>query len=576
MTSQTSTSRTLTVEQALELADRQLLAGKSAAAATLYRQILKVQPSHAQALHHLGIVADQSGHYAKAVQLIAKSLASQPDNLSALENLGNIHRARGDLKRAVSAYRRAIALAPTSVELQTSLGMALKQLGQLDEAETCLCEAIRLAPTADADLYLELSELLAKGGRPEEAATAIKEAIRLQPDNARFHGFLGLRRSLSGDLQAAEEALREAIRLQPETPEFHRWLGETLIKARRAAEAEPILREAVRLQPDIPKSHALLGIASFRCQQRQEARQAVCKAIELAPEIPEFHAIACGLLFESGQTTAAEAELKQLLRLAPRPGQLCQTISSSLELLGDPQIVIEACNALLSLQPGNINALARKATALDEIGDRQGYRYLVDFDRFIRRVYLKEPAGFKSVADFNAELTRQIFQNPTLTRNKGTATRFGSQTDELLVKPQGALAILEKAIAQAVCKYAQTLPQDADHPFLASKPKKWRLRVWATVLGRQGHQISHYHPGGWISGVYYVKVPDCVEAGVGQGAIEFGRSWLYALETTKPTAKLYQPQEGLMLIFPSYFWHRTVPFDSDLQRISIAFDVVPN
>jgi hypothetical protein len=30
-----------------------------------------------------------------------------------------------------------------------------------------------------------------------------------------------------------------------------------------------------------------------------------------------------------------------------------------------------------------------------------------------------------------------------------------------------------------------------------------------------------------------------------------------------------------MILFPSYFYHRTVPFRSDDYRISIAFDIIP-
>jgi hypothetical protein len=30
-----------------------------------------------------------------------------------------------------------------------------------------------------------------------------------------------------------------------------------------------------------------------------------------------------------------------------------------------------------------------------------------------------------------------------------------------------------------------------------------------------------------------------------------------------------------MILFPSYFYHRTIPFESSQRRISIAFDAVP-
>jgi hypothetical protein len=39
--------------------------------------------------------------------------------------------------------------------------------------------------------------------------------------------------------------------------------------------------------------------------------------------------------------------------------------------------------------------------------------------------------------------------------------------------------------------------------------------------------------------------------------------------------KAFRPEEGLMMVFPSYFYHRTIPFEAVEQRISIAFDVLP-
>ncbi len=36
-----------------------------------------------------------------------------------------------------------------------------------------------------------------------------------------------------------------------------------------------------------------------------------------------------------------------------------------------------------------------------------------------------------------------------------------------------------------------------------------------------------------------------------------------------------QPVVGHLALFPSYFWHGTVPFQSADDRLTIAFDVVP-
>ena len=36
-----------------------------------------------------------------------------------------------------------------------------------------------------------------------------------------------------------------------------------------------------------------------------------------------------------------------------------------------------------------------------------------------------------------------------------------------------------------------------------------------------------------------------------------------------------RPEEGLLVIFPAWFYHRTIPFPADARRISVAFDLVP-
>jgi len=36
-----------------------------------------------------------------------------------------------------------------------------------------------------------------------------------------------------------------------------------------------------------------------------------------------------------------------------------------------------------------------------------------------------------------------------------------------------------------------------------------------------------------------------------------------------------KPAVGKLVLFPSYFWHGTVPFASDTNRLTIAFDITP-
>jgi uncharacterized protein (TIGR02466 family) len=102
------------------------------------------------------------------------------------------------------------------------------------------------------------------------------------------------------------------------------------------------------------------------------------------------------------------------------------------------------------------------------------------------------------------------------------------------------------------------------------------LRIWGTLLESGGFQLPHSHPLGWISGVYYAQVPegmriDNPEAGV----LEFGMPPEHFHYASHPELRRIEPAEGRLVLFPSYYFHRTLPFTADGKRISVAFDVVP-
>ena len=59
------------------------------------------------------------------------------------------------------------------------------------------------------------------------------------------------------------------------------------------------------------------------------------------------------------------------------------------------------------------------------------------------------------------------------------------------------------------------------------------------------------------------------------GWIAFGRPPDHFHTRAAPETRLFRPEEGLMLLFPSYFYHHTVPLAGDETRISVAFDVLP-
>ncbi len=102
----------------------------------------------------------------------------------------------------------------------------------------------------------------------------------------------------------------------------------------------------------------------------------------------------------------------------------------------------------------------------------------------------------------------------------------------------------------------------------------------STAVGRcvctaRAIHTSHVHPRGWISSACYIQLPDSMTAGhTAEGILSFGAPGM--ITTPVLDAELsVRPELGQLVLFPSYFWHGTLPFDSDQPRLTVAFDVVP-
>ena len=82
--------------------------GRLMKAASLYKQVLDVDPKNVDALHLLGLVFHQSGQSATAIKLIKQALEVSPNQSDYLRNLADILRESGQFKESVQIYRRII------------------------------------------------------------------------------------------------------------------------------------------------------------------------------------------------------------------------------------------------------------------------------------------------------------------------------------------------------------------------------------------------------------------------------------------------------------------------------------
>jgi len=183
------------LENVLRAAHLHHSAGRLAQAEPLYRQVLSQYPNHPDALHHLGLIAMQAGHFGPAIELMSRSVAIDPTQAFFYKNLATAFRSSGRFEEAIQAIQEARRLAPSDPTAPEELGIVLEKLDRLDESIAAHREAIRLldagamqAPPALAPkAQMNLGAALIRKEKFEEAMPHLERAIALSPDYPLAH-----------------------------------------------------------------------------------------------------------------------------------------------------------------------------------------------------------------------------------------------------------------------------------------------------------------------------------------------------------------------------------------------------
>ncbi len=383
--------------------------------------------------------------------------------------------------------------------------------------------------------------LASQRGDSRAAIERIEKAIEIDGEVTDYHINLAVVQESAGDSNAAFDSYTKALAIEPRNSGILERLSPVAQSTGRYEDFVTVLSDLCDAMPDHAEAYYLQGLTLNILRRLDDAAHCFRRAVELAPGFTQAYANLASVLMDSGNTTDA----------------------------------LTACNDCLLLDPGETFALATKTIALTEQGDTEALRPLADFDALIDIRTLDPPPGYDDIETFNVALKDAVLAHGTLRLDPDhRSCHFADQTDDLFLDAKPPFDAFAVMIHDAVKDYQRRLNRTVEHPFLANSMPSATLVGWGTVYGAQGHQSAHIHPTSWLSGVYYVTVPDFVHRGDNghKGWIEFGRPPEHYPITVDPDVTFIQPVEGKLVLFPSYLYHRTVPYEENALRISIAFD----
>lgn len=518
-------------------------AGRIEAAEQAYRQALDMEPGFADAGRNLGLLLASLGRDEEAVDVLEQEVRRRARDVSAWTTLGQCYRRLGDYDRSMAAFQRALAIHPRHVNAIAGLGQTLRMTGRPAEAAQCFDRALPMS-REPVELLLARADVTADQGLYDEALARYRQVVERAPTHVLAHTQLSELLWQTGAAQRYGESFARALEMHPDSPEllaaWCRGLAGTGAsdQALRQLQARPAL---VAEHPELLLEH---GRCSAAAGQMEAATDSFRRALELSPDDPQINLEFAQFAIYRGDYPQALEALAVVERSVPEDQLLWACRGLCWRLMDDPRA-----------------------------------EWLNDHSLLVGTYEIDCPPGYGNLDGFLAALAETLEGlHKTRAAPAHQSLRGGTQTaPRLFYRPDRVIQDLRQSLTRVLERYIHSLPEDPDHPMLRRRSRHFYFSgSWSVRLRSGGFHVNHVHPQGWISSSHYVVVPADIGTSSTQpaGWLKFGESWL-GLGDRERISRLVKPEPGQVTLFPSYFWHGTVPFESREPRITTPFDVAP-
>ncbi|HEY4330434.1 MAG TPA: tetratricopeptide repeat protein, partial [Phycisphaerae bacterium] len=344
-------------------------AGRMPEAETLYRELLRDNPQHADALHMLGLLYYQRGDRQAGADMIERSIAFLPTNPSAFSNLGEVKRSLGRLDEAEKLCRHAIKLHPDLAAAHVNLAMTLHQMGKAGDALPHALRAIELNPK-EAGGYAAAALALTDTGRFSDAIRYYDEAIKLNPNDPATQSGIAM---CHVRVEANEKAIvnmKRAVALAPDNPQILLNMGSLMAQLEKFEESAMWLEKTLEKAPNM--MIAIEHLAGVRTGQKrfQDSIDLCRRIIAINPNALDTYATMGEAMMNLGQFDECIAAMKTALQIRPWPSVL-QSLSNAYVRMGNPEAGIETINQALAMDPQNAILHFNKSIILMLLGRLQ-------------------------------------------------------------------------------------------------------------------------------------------------------------------------------------------------------------
>ena len=170
------------------------------------------------------------------------------------------------------------------------------------------------------------------------------------------------------------------------------------------------------------------------------------------------------------------------------------------------------------------------------------------------------------------EKAKSILNESRILNRRQTLLENGNQTSGNIfdIKNYDTNEI-QNIIRTEVEKYRERFKK-SEEGLIKKMPTEYSLYGWLISMKSGGNLKPHIHTEGWLSGSIYINVPQKLKVNSGNLVVSLGED-NDAIDARINEKKTINVVTGSMVLFPASLMHYTIPFESEEERIVLAFDV---
>ena len=225
------------------------------------------------------------------------------------------------------------------------------------------------------------------------------------------------------------------------------------------------------------------------------------------------------------------------------------------------------------INQGEINPL------VGSLGCRSALRYGIERPnlfckdplKYVLKTDLKNKCDFEKV--FVKTAITILSENRVPYRAQGLLTNGRQTFGNLFNLEHDFTEEIRKIIHSEVEKYRAYF-KDSEEGLIRKWPADYSISSWLISMKSGGELRPHMHEAGWVSGSIYINVPPKSKTDSGNlvVCIEDEESVRGERGISK---NIIDVVSGSLALFPASLLHYTIPFESEEERIVLAFDVMP-